>query len=120
MKPPTDPALELEDIQVPILRARPAPFAGAYLFLRIDDREAGRDLLRRLAGVITTAAPPAHPEGDARLSIALTFRGLEALGVPRRSLDTFAPEFQQGMAARAEVLGDVGACSPAHWEKPFD
>ncbi len=31
--------LELEDIQSGILRARPAPYAAAYLIFRIDDRK---------------------------------------------------------------------------------
>ena len=51
--------------------------------------------------------------------MALTFQGLKALGVPQASLDGFSPEFQQGMAARAALLGDVGESAPANWEKPF-
>ena len=39
--------------------------------------------------------------------------------MPQDSLDSFAPEFQQGMAARAAELGDVGESSPANWEKPL-
>jgi Dyp-type peroxidase family len=39
--------------------------------------------------------------------------------VPRDSLDTFAWEFRQGMAARAKELGDTGESSPENWEKPF-
>lgn len=40
-------------------------------------------------------------------------------GQVRTSLDSFTPEFQQGMAARAVLLGDVGESSPALWEKPL-
>ena len=36
------------------------------------------------------------------INVALTYQGLKALGVPQASLDSFSPEFQQGMAARAE------------------
>ena len=39
--------------------------------------------------------------------------------MPQESLDSFAPEFRQGMAARAAELGDVGESSPANWEKPL-
>ena len=39
--------------------------------------------------------------------------------MPQDSLDSFAPEFRQGMAARAAQLGDVGESSPEHWEKPL-
>ena len=51
--------------------------------------------------------------------MAFTFQGLVALGVPQASLDSFAPEFREGMAARAADLGDVGESSPANWEKPL-
>ena len=53
---------------------------------------------------------------DTWVSVALTYQGLEALGVPQDSLDSFAWEFQQGMAARAKALGDTGESSPEHWE----
>ena len=39
--------------------------------------------------------------------------------MPQASLDSFAPEFRQGMAARAAELGDVGESDPVHWEKPL-
>src|SRR5215470_6848568 len=111
--------LELEDIQSGVLRARPTPYAAAYFLIRIDDRRAGRELLRKMSDSITSAANPTKPGADAYLSIAFTFQGLKALGVPQESLNSFVPEFQQGMAARAQALGDVGENSPANWEKPF-
>ena len=39
--------------------------------------------------------------------------------MPQASLDSFAPEFREGMAARAAILGDTGESSPEHWEKPL-
>ena len=39
--------------------------------------------------------------------------------MPQTSLDSFAPEFREGMAARAEVLGDTGESGPDHWEEPL-
>jgi Dyp-type peroxidase family len=53
------------------------------------------------------------------VSVSLTYRGLEALGVPDNSLASFAWEFRQGMAARARALGDVGESSPERWEWPL-
>ena len=53
------------------------------------------------------------------MSVALSYQGLKALGVPQASLESFSPEFQQGMAARAKSLGDNGESSPEHWEKPL-
>src|SRR5919206_4342098 len=111
--------LELDDIQAGTLRARPTPYAGAYILLRVDDRRAGRELLKRLLPVLTSAADPGDPNKQAYLSAALSFQGLEALGVPDDSLASFPPEFAQGMAARAEVLGDTGESAPANWESPL-
>lgn len=113
------PALELDDIQSGVLRPRPSPFAATYIILRIDDRNAGRELMRRLSTTVASAANPESPVRDTWVSAALTFTGLRALGVPSASLETFSPQFAQGMAARATQLGDVGESSPEHWEKPL-
>jgi Dyp-type peroxidase family len=112
-------SLELGDIQRGVLHPRPSPYVGTYLLLRIDDRRIGRDLLQRLIPVIASAADPMRPDGDTWVSVSLTFQGLRALGVPEASLASFPIEYQQGMAARAEILGDVDESSPAHWEKPL-
>jgi deferrochelatase/peroxidase EfeB len=100
------------------LHPRPSPYVGAYHLLRIDDRCGGREMVGRLADRI--GSPAAFPgERDAWLNVALTFRGLAALGVPEASLATFEPAFREGMAARAAQLGDVGPNAPAHWERPL-
>src|SRR5215217_6692906 len=111
--------LELEDIQSGAVRPRPAPYAATYILFRIDDRKAGQELMRRVSHVVASAAHPTSPAADTWVSVALTYHGLKALGVPQSSLDSFAPEFQEGMAARAALLGDVGDSSPEHWEKPL-
>ena len=111
--------LELEDIQSGVLRPRPTPYAAAYVLLRIDDRKAGRELMRRATDLVSSAASLSSPAGDAWISVAVTFQGLKALGVPQASLASFAPEFQQGMAARARELGDIGESAPEHWETPL-
>ena len=115
----TMPILELDDIQSGVLRPRPTPFAATYIVLRIDDRSAGRELMRRLSKVVASAAHPESPARDTWISVALSFQGLKALGVPQVSLDSFSPQFQQGMAARAKTLGDQGESSPENWEKPL-
>jgi Dyp-type peroxidase family len=115
----TSVTLELDDIQAGTLRARPSPYVGVYVLLRIDNRRAGRELLKRLIPALTSAADPADPNKQAYLSAALSFQGLKALGVPEDSLASFPEEFAQGMAARAEVLGDTGDSAPEHWESPL-
>jgi Dyp-type peroxidase family len=119
-------ALQLDDIQSGALRPRPSPYAGTYLLLRIDDRQAGRALLGRLLPLLGSAADTAGsttettgPAGHAWLTVALSFQGLKALGVPDESLATFPEAFRQGMAARAALLGDAGDSDPSRWEAPL-
>lgn len=111
--------LELDDIQSGVLRPRPTPYAATYVLFRIDDRNAGRDLIRRLRSVVASAGQSGSSQRDTWVSVALSYQGLKALGVPQTSLQSFSPEFQQGMAARAKLLGDNGESSPEHWERPL-
>ena len=114
----THPELELDDIQAGALFERPSPYVGRYLMLRIADRADGRELVRRLHR-IATSSRTSDSGDDTSLTVAFTYHGLEALGVPQTSLDSFAPEFREGMAARAALLGDVGESGPEHWEPPL-
>ncbi|MGW2643336.1 Dyp-type peroxidase [Streptomyces sp. NPDC001393] len=119
MSASTHVTLELDDIQRGVLSPRPTPYAATYLVFRIDDRTQGRELMRRASAVTTSAADTSSPLGDTWVSVAVTYWGLEALGVPRPSLESFAWEFRQGMAARARALRDEGDSSPEHWEAPL-
>jgi deferrochelatase/peroxidase EfeB len=69
--------LELDDIQSGVLRPRPTPYAATYIAFRIDDRNAGRDLMRRVSEVVTSAAHPNSPLADTSVSVALTYQGLK-------------------------------------------
>ena len=111
--------LELDDIQSGVLRPRPTPYVATYIAFRIDDAKAGRDLMARISRVVTSAANPTSPLADTSVSVALTYQGLKALGVPQEALDSLAWEFRQGMAARAHDLGDTGESAPEHWEEPL-
>jgi Dyp-type peroxidase family len=111
--------LELDDIQSGVLRPRPTPYEATYIALRIDDRQAGRALMQRISNAVTSAANPESPLADTWVSVALTYQGLKALGVPEESLSSFSWEFRQGMAARAKELGDVGESDPRNWEQPL-
>jgi deferrochelatase/peroxidase EfeB len=111
----TESELELDDIQSGALRPRPTPYHATYVLFRIDDRNAGRELMRRLHPVVASAAHPTSPAGNTWVSVALSCEGLKALGVPQESLDSFSPEFRQGMAARAKLLRDDGESSPENW-----
>jgi hypothetical protein len=104
--------LELDDIQSGVLRPRPAPYAAAYVLFRIDEVKAGRELMRRIRHVVASAANPASPAGDTWVSVALSFQGLKALGVRQASLDSFSPEFQQGMAAHTAIWETRAKAAP--------
>jgi len=78
--------LELDDIQSGVLRPRPAPYAATYVLFRIDDRSAGRELMRRLRSVVAPVARSGRNNGDTWVSVALSYHGLKALGVRRRRL----------------------------------
>lgn len=111
-------SLELDDIQATVLRARPEPYYGTHVVLRIDDASGGRELLRRLVLHVASAADWAT-SGEAWISVALSHPGLVALGVPEEVLNSFPESFRQGMAARADVLRDYGENAPEHWEQPY-
>ena len=50
----------------------------------------------------------ASPTDMRWVSLAFTWNGLRKLGLDEASLATFPEPFRQGMAARAQMLGDAG------------
>ncbi|MDQ4041872.1 MAG: Dyp-type peroxidase [Actinomycetota bacterium] len=116
MREPTDNvALDRSDLQGNILRGYGFPQA-AYLFVRVGDAGRGRDWLGELAPSLTNAELWSNGKPQTTLNLALSFAGLEALGVPAGPLAAFPDDFRQGMAARAHQLADVGGHAPANWE----
>ncbi|HEX6353353.1 peroxidase [Actinophytocola sp.] len=112
------PTLELDDIQAAVLRARPEPYFGTHAIIEIVEAAAGKELLRRLVPRVTSAAHWDVPQ-PSWMALAISYRGLVALGVPPASLVSFPANFRAGMAARAERLRDTGPNAPTHWEAPF-
>jgi Dyp-type peroxidase family len=112
------PMLDLREIQATVLRQRPAPYFGSHILLRIDDPASGRAFLQRLAPHVASATHWWDAK-DPWLSVAITYAGLKALGVPESSLASFPEAFRVGMAARAPQLGDDGVNDPKTWQKPF-
>jgi Dyp-type peroxidase family len=110
--------LDLPNIQGFVVRGYRLPVA-AYLFLRVEDPIKASKWVSFAADEVITAAPWSE-KPDAGINVAFTCAGLEALGVPAFSLGDFPLEFREGMAARAELLGDTEKSDPSRWEKPFD
>jgi Dyp-type peroxidase family len=110
--------VDLEDIQATVLRYRPEPYYGTHVMLHVADAQAGREFLRRLTPHVDSAAGW-WQAGQSWISVAISYSGLVALGVPQDSLDSFPEAFRAGMAARAGQLRDNGDNAPAHWDAPF-
>jgi len=108
--------LELDDIQHILLTRTPA-MTGRYEFLSFDDPTGGRAWLSELLERVQSAADVrATVENSERwITLAFTWNGLRALGVSEEALATFPQEFREGMATRAEILGDTGANHPDNW-----
>ena len=108
--------LELDDIQH-FLLTRPHALAARYEFLSFGTPEAGRAWLAGILDTVGSArAVTEAADSDTRwVTVAFTWNGLRALGVDETALATFPDEFREGMAARAEVLGDVGNNHPDRW-----
>jgi Dyp-type peroxidase family len=130
-----DPEINLANIQGNVL----AGFNKDHqrlLFFRFTDRDRARrwlatvvdevatseevlafnDLFRRTRARRGTEA--ATPEA-LWVNVALSYRGLAALGVGQAELATFPEAFRHGMPARAQLLGDVDASAPSNWVGPF-
>lgn len=107
--------VELSDIQGNVLRGYTHSVA-AYIFLRVDDVPKAKALLASMMPRIISGEPWQSPPPVA-LQVAFTYAGLQRVGVSEEILSTFPEEFRQGMALRAESLGDRGTNAPEHWEK---
>jgi Dyp-type peroxidase family len=109
--------IDRKNIQGFVVRGYRLPFA-AYVFLRIDDAAKARTTLGEFIPQVITAEHWTD-KPTSGINVAFSFAGLRALGLDDRSLDAFPAEFRAGMAARAQVLGDIGDSAPDRWEAPF-
>ena len=108
--------LEFDDIQHFLLTRAPA-LTARYEFLSFRDGAGARAWVSAIKETIHSAASMrAGVDQDKRwVTAAFTWNGLRALGLDEASLASFPEEFKQGMAARAEMLGDAGVNAPDHW-----
>lgn len=103
------------------------------LFVAFPSQSAGRALLVAVHPELNDARDVLEDNAEAKrivregedplslntsgVNIVISFAGLTILGASE--LASFPSEFQQPMAARAGVLGDVDASAPANWVSPF-
>lgn len=106
--------LDHDDIQGNVLRGYGFP-AAAYLFVHVEDEQAGRQYLGGLVEPVTSDAEWVEGDPDVAWNVAVTAEGLKALGVPPEYRQTFGKAFLEGPKARAEDLGDIGPSAPSRW-----
>jgi deferrochelatase/peroxidase EfeB len=104
--------IDVADLQGGIVRGYGQRFGFArHLFARVREPRAARAFLAALADPVTTEQEwSGRP--DTTLNVALSYRALAALGLPAWILDGFPAELRDGMAARADRLGD----DPTTWD----
>lgn len=94
--------IDLADIQCDTL----PPYGNAYarttyVFVTVRDAEQGRAWLSGLVDRVTNDEPWTEGKPETALNLAFTCAGLQALGVPQQTLDSFSSEFRAGMAGLA-------------------
>lgn len=65
---------------------------------------------------IESAPGNPFPFDPVPITLAFTHSGLSALSLDKTTLSSFPDVFKQGMAARAERLGDTGPSAPSNWD----
>ncbi|MFL5345420.1 MAG: Dyp-type peroxidase [Hyalangium sp.] len=118
-RPRIDPRRPQSDIQGLVLHGYKIMDAACFLLLRIEEPSKARRWLREILPEVTTSSDKSSEQRSAwktSLNLALTWSGLKALGLPQAALDTFPTEFQEGMPARADILGDSDESAPDKWD----
>ena len=116
--------VDVADVQGNILRGYRK--AGVrHLVVCVTDARRGRAWIAAASARDATAGPRITDGGDwsrppdTCFNVGLTSTGMRALGVPEGIVRTFPAPWQQGMAARATIVGDWGDSDPAHWHARY-
>jgi Dyp-type peroxidase family len=107
--------LNRADIQGMVLRGYRFTHSR-HLMMRVTGAASGQRLLAGLIPMVTTAEHWGGEKPMSTMNLAISYGGLERLGLPNESLLGFPDEFIEGMEARHELLGDAGPSAPERWE----
>ncbi len=110
--------IALEEIQALVLRSRPIPYYGTVALLEIKDATNANQTLKNLIPLVNSAENWDQNDGSS-VSITFTYKGLEKIGLPKDSLDSFPESFKEGMAKRAGFLNNIGVNDPKNWQHPY-
>lgn len=86
---------------------------GCLVLLGVEQAE---DAVAYLSSLDQRCGPV--PVNGVGYTVALTYPGLEALGISQSQLATFPQEFVEGMERRCGILGDVRGNHPDRWRLP--
>lgn len=111
------------EIQGNVLRGYEGVTHGCALLGRFESAAGAIAFIQRWKNALTTevgseSLPGSRLSPGTRLNLALTLNGLASLGVSSEELALFPKEFQEGFAARAGMLGDIGRNHPSRWQLP--
>ena len=84
-----------------------------YAYLKLHSKAAAQAWLKSILPRVTRCTDFDKQEGPFVLAVAFSHHGLSQLGAPT-GCDWPAP-FTDGMAKRAEILGDTGQSAPSKW-----
>ena len=113
------------NVQAGILKPLKSPSGrytrGALVLARVKEPAGARQWLKSAskAGLISDGRTVKLPaDGAVVCTVAITYTGLQALGVRKTDLALLPGEFIEGMEARAGILGDVRINHPQQWRRP--
>jgi Dyp-type peroxidase family len=104
----------LDGLQGNVLEGYRTPHA-LYVFAKVRNGPAARSWLAERLCEVTTYRSWSSAPSELTFNVAFGYQGLIALGVPEIRL-SHLEAFREGMAARADQLGDVGPNASEHWE----
>lgn len=112
--------VRLGNVQAGILEPYADLQQGLLALVGLEDAKAVRQLIAHLKPQILDAdAPPYKRNRPLFVNLAFTYQGLVLAGVDAGTLGQLSPEFREGMAARASILGDREHNHPLHWRLPL-
>ena len=114
--------LQLDDIQAHIIRSA-RPSAARYFFLTVTDPlQFSRFITSDSFSRLLISDEDLHAEGGVALqnpcfvNIGFSYSGLKRMGLPDHLIQQFPPAFREGMARRAQFIGDQWGDYPTQWE----
>ena len=109
--------LDFKDIQGNILLGYRSFWKARFLYFKFkagpEGAKLGRNFLTALLDQrLITPADWGKNKPAAATNVAISMAGLRALQLNSETLASFPGEFQEGMRARADELGDIGESDP--------